>query len=215
MAPVFPKILVIAGDYVEDYEVMVPYQTLLTFGCAVDVVSPNKAKGDKILTAVHDFEGAQTYSEKRGHNFVLTADFDKITSSNGYDGLYIPGGRSPEYLRLNPQVLNIVRSFFDAKKPVAAICHGLQILAAAGVLKGKECTAYEACGPECTLAGATYKCVPADQAVVSKNLVTSPAWPGHPAMLKEFLKMLGVAVAVKKPGTEGRIECDFAMANIL
>ena len=185
------RVLLLAGDFVEDYEIMVPFQTLLTVGVAVDAVCPGKVKGDSVRTAIHDFEGDQTYSEKPGHNFTLNADFSDAKADN-YDGLLIPGGRAPEYLRLNSQVLDLVRAFDNAKKPVAAICHGLQILAAAGILSGRSCTAYPACGPEVTLAGGIYTEIAIDGAHVDGNLVTAPAWPAHPAFCREFLKLLGV-----------------------
>ncbi len=189
------KILAIAGDYVEDYELMVPYQALLMLGYTVDVVCPDKKAGDRIRTAIHDFEGDQTYSEKPGHNFTLNATFD-ATSPESYDALLIPGGRSPEYLRLNPRVIEIVQHFDQAKKPIAAICHGAQLLAAAGVLKGRSCTAYPACGPEVTLAGGTYVSCDVTAAHVDGNLVTSPAWPGHPQWLAAFVKVLGAKIEI-------------------
>ena len=185
------RVLLLAGDFVEDYEIMVPFQTLLTMNVDVDAVCPGKSAGQQVRTAIHDFEGDQTYSEKPGHNFTLNADFDSINVDN-YDGLLIPGGRAPEYLRLNADVLNIVKAFDAAKKPIAAICHGLQILAAAGILKGRTCTAYPACGPEVTLAGGTYAEISIDGAHVDGNLVSAPAWPAHPAFCREFLKLLGV-----------------------
>ncbi len=185
------RILLLAGDFVEDYEVMVPFQTLLTVGVHVDAVCPNRKAGDKIRTAIHDFEGDQTYSEKPGHYFTLNADFATIREAD-YDGLLIPGGRAPEYLRVNQGVLDLVRSFDSAKKPIAAICHGIQILTAAGIVKGRTCTAFPACGPEITLAGGTYSEIPIDAALVDENLVTAPAWPAHPAFCREFLKLLGV-----------------------
>ncbi len=185
------RVLLLAGDFVEDYEIMVPFQTLLTVGVQVDTVCPDKKAGDKVRTAIHDFEGDQTYSEKPGHNFALNADFATVDPAN-YDGLLIPGGRAPEYLRLNPRVLEIVRAFDAAKKPIAAICHGIQILTAAGIVKGRSCSAYPACGPEITLAGGTYAAIAIDGAHVDGNLVTAPAWPAHPAFCREFLKMLKV-----------------------
>lgn len=184
------KVLLLAGDFVEDYEIMVPFQTLLAVGVQVDAVCPGKSKGEFVRTAIHDFEGDQTYSEKPGHNFTLNASFDSVTPDD-YDGLLIPGGRAPEYLRLNERVLEIVRHFDAAAKPIAAICHGLQILAAAGVLKARSCTAYPACGPEVSLAGGTYVAIPVDSAHVDNNLVSAPAWPAHPAFCREFLKLLG------------------------
>jgi len=185
------RVLLLAGDFVEDYEIMVPFQTLLTLGVQVDAVCPGRKSGDKIRTAVHDFEGDQTYSEKPGHNFTLNADFTTIKETD-YDGLMIPGGRAPEYLRLNQRILDIVQAFDKAKKPIAAICHGVQILTAAGIVKGRTCTAYPACGPEITLAGGTYSEIAIDGALVHDNLVTAPAWPAHPAFCREFLKLLGI-----------------------
>jgi protease I len=187
------KILVLVGDYVEDYEVMVPFQALLTVGHTVHAVCPGKKAGDKVRTAIHDFEGDQTYSEKRGHDFTLNATFGEVPAAN-YDALVIPGGRAPEYLRLNPDVLGVVRHFFEANKPVAALCHGPQLLAAAGVLKGRSCSAYPAVGPDVTMCGGTFAEVPIDGAFVEGNLVTGPAWPAHPAWLREFLKLLGTKI---------------------
>ena len=185
------RILLLAGDYVEDYEIMVPFQTLLTLGVQVDVVCPEKSAGDIVRTAIHDFEGDQTYSEKPGHNFTLNADFDSVDTSV-YDGLLIPGGRAPEYLRLNDRVLEIVQDFDSAGRPIAAICHGTQILAAAGILNGRRCTAYPACSTEVRLAGGVYEETQLTEAVVDGNLVTAPAWPAHPAFCMEFLKLLDV-----------------------
>ncbi|MHB8230860.1 MAG: DJ-1/PfpI family protein [Vulcanimicrobiaceae bacterium] len=189
------KILMLAGDYGEDYEIMVPFQTLLAVGHTVHAVCPGKKAGDQVKTAIHDFEGAQTYSEKPGHNFSLNASFDEVKPED-YDALLIPGGRAPEYLRLNPRVLEIVRHFFAANKPVAAVCHGAQILAAAGVLQGRQCSAYPACGPEVMAAGGRYADIPVDTAVTEGNLVTAPAWPAHPAWLAQFLKILGTQIVL-------------------
>ena len=184
------KILLFTGDFAEDYETMVPFQMLQMVGYDVHAVCPDKKAGNTVKTAIHDFEGDQTYSEKVGHNFTLNYDFDKVNLDD-YAGLVIAGGRAPEYLRLNPKVLEMVRHFFDHNKPVAAICHGAQILSAAGVLKGRKLTAYPAVGPEVSLAGAEYQNIPVDQAFVDGNLVSSPAWPAHPAFMREFIKLLG------------------------
>jgi protease I len=186
------KILMIVGDYVEDYEAMVPYQILTMVGHKVDTVCPNKKPGDTVKTAIHDFEGDQTYSEKRGHNFLINADFDKVNTKN-YDALVIPGGRAPEYLRLNKRVIEIVKEFVTDKKPIAAICHGPQILAAAGVLSNVTCTAYPAVMPEVVNNGGKWHEVndTASNAVVDKNFVTAPAWPAHPEWMRKFLEMLG------------------------
>jgi protease I len=187
------KILLLVGDYVEDYEVMVPFQTLLTVGHTVHAVCPNKKAGDTVRTAIHDFEGDQTYSEKPGHNFYLNATFAEIIPED-YDALVIPGGRAPEYLRLNGEVLKLVKHFFVADKPVAAICHGAQILSAAGVLAGKSCSCYPAVAPEVTAAGGTFIDIPVDQAHTSGKLVTPPAWPAHPAWMSQFLAVLGTKI---------------------
>jgi len=184
------KILLFTGDFAEDYETMVPFQMLQMVGYEVHAVCPDKKAGDTVKTAIHDFEGDQTYSEKVGHNFAVNYDFDQV-NPNDYAGLVIAGGRAPEYLRLNERVLEIVRHFFDENKPVAAICHGSQILSAAGVLKGRKLTAYPAVGPEVKLAGAEYQEIAVDDAFVDGNLVSSPAWPGHPAFMREFIKLLG------------------------
>ena len=187
------KILMLVGDYAEDYEVMTPFQALQMVGFEVHAVCPGKRAGQKVRTAVHDFEGDQTYSEKPGHNFTLNYSFDEVNVAD-YAALVVSGGRAPEYIRREPKVLEIVRHFFEANKPVAAICHGLQVLTAAGVLQGRTATAYPAVGPELTLAGARFEEVPADKAVVDGNLVTAPAWPAHPEWLAQFLKALGVRI---------------------
>jgi protease I len=187
------KILMLVGDFAEDYEVMVPFQALLAVGHTVHAVCPGRKTGEKVRTAIHDFEGDQTYTEKRGHDFTLNAAFDEVRPE-GYDALVIAGGRAPEYLRLNPKLLDVVRHFFREDKPVAAICHGPQILTAAGVIKGRKVSAYPAVGPEVKLAGATYAEIGIDQAVTDGNLVTAPAWPAHPAWLTQFLKVLGSRV---------------------
>jgi protease I len=187
------KILMLVGDFVEDYEVMVPFQALLMVGHTVHAVCPGKRAGEKIRTAVHDFEGDQTYSEKPGHAFTLNFSFDDV-KEQAYDALVVPGGRAPEYLRLNPRVLEIVRHFGSAKKPIAAICHGAQVLSAAGVVEGRRCTAYPACGPEVARAGGKYVEVPVDEAVTDGLLVTAPAWPAHPAWLAQFLNVLGTRI---------------------
>ncbi len=191
------KILVLAGDYVEDYEVMVPFQMLLMLGYEVDAVCPGKKPGDVVRTAIHDFEGDQTYSEKRGHNFAINADFETVKVAD-YAGLYVPGGRAPEYLRLNPRVLEIVREFDAAKKPIAAICHGPQILVSAGVLNGRHCTAYPAVKPDVVDAKAQWQDANAtlSDAVVDGNLVTAAAWPAHPALVANFAKLLGAKISI-------------------
>jgi protease I len=189
------RILMLVGDFGEDYEIMVPFQALQAVGHTVHAVCPDKKAGEAIATAIHDFEGQQTYSEKRGHNFTLNATFAEVKPEQ-YDALVIPGGRAPEYLRLNPRVIEIVRHFFDTKKPVAAICHGAQILAAAKVLEGKRCSAYPACRPEVELGHGTYADIAISGAVTDGNLVTAPAWPAHPDWIAQFLQVLGTRITL-------------------
>jgi deglycase len=187
------KILMLVGDFVEDYEVMVPFQALQAVGHEVDAVCPDKTAGQIVRTAIHDFEGDQTYTEKRGHNFTLNATFSEVDEKN-YDALMIPGGRAPEYLRLNSRVLDIVRHFAREEKPIAAICHGPQLLAAANVLRGKRVSSYPACAPEVELTGATFTSLAITGAVTDGNLVTAPAWPAHPAWIAQFLTLLGTTI---------------------
>ncbi len=191
------KILMLVGDFVEDYEAMVPFQMLSMVGYIVDAVCPDKKAGDTIKTAIHDFEGDQTYSEKRGHNFMITADFDSVKVEE-YEGLVIPGGRAPEYIRLNDRVIEIVREFAKANKPIAAICHGPQILAAADVLEGRKCMSYPAVKPDVVRAGAQWCDVNEtfSNACVDGNLVTASAWPAHPEWMRRFLNVLGAKIEI-------------------
>ena len=187
------KILMLVGDFAEDYEVMVPFQALQAVGHTVHAVCPGKKAGEVIRTSIHDFEGDQTYSEKRGHNFVLNASFDEVRPEQ-YDALVLPGGRAPEYLRLDEAVLDVVRHFFTENKPVAAVCHGPQILTAADVVRGRHLSAYPAVAPEVKLGGGDYANIRIDQAVVDGNLVTAPAWPAHPEWIGKFLEVLGTRI---------------------
>ncbi|MBO3671959.1 DJ-1/PfpI family protein [Acinetobacter soli] len=187
------QILMLVGDYAEDYETMVPFQFLTALGYDVHAVCPDKIEGDHIATAIHDFEGEQTYSEKRGHNFTINYNFENVQPDQ-YIGLVIPGGRAPEYLRMNARVIAIVQAFDQAKKPIAAVCHGAQILAAADVLKGKTCSAYPACAAEVKLAGGTFADISVTDAVTDGHLITAPAWPAHPEWLAQFIKALGATV---------------------
>ena len=187
------KILLLTGDFAEDYETMVPFQALQMVGHTVHAVCPGKKAGDKIKTAIHDFEGDQTYTEKPGHQYALNASFDDVEPAS-YDALVIAGGRAPEYLRLNEKVITIVRHFATANKPIASVCHGAQLLAAAGVIEGKTISAYPACAPEVKLAGGRYAEIAVDSAVTDGNFVTSPAWPAHPQWLAQFLKLLGTEI---------------------
>ena len=187
------KILFLTGDFAEDYETMVPFQALQMVGHVVHAVCPGKKAGDKIKTAIHDFEGDQTYTEKPGHQFALNASFDEVDAGK-YDALMIAGGRAPEYLRLNERVIAIVQQFAKANKPIAAVCHGAQLLAAADVIRGKRISAYPACSPEVRMAGGQYAQIEIDQAVTDGNFVTAPAWPAHPQWLAQFLALLGTEI---------------------
>ena len=189
------QILMLVGDYTEDYETMVPFQFLTGLGYTVHAVCPDKKSGDTVATAIHDFEGEQTYSEKRGHNFALNYDFDAVKTED-YVGLVIPGGRAPEYLRMNVRVIEIVKEFDTAQKPIAAVCHGPQLLAAAGILQGRTCSAYPACAAEVKLAGGNFADLAVTDAVTDGHLVTAPAWPAHPAWMAQFIKALGATVQI-------------------
>ena len=192
------NILMIVGDFAEDYETMVPFQMLQMAGHEVHAVCPEKDAGDTVKTAIHDFEGDQTYTEKPGHNFALNATFDEVDPGD-YDALVLPGGRAPEYLRLNNRVIEMVQHFFETDKPVAAICHAVQTLAAADVLEGRRCAGYPACAPEVEAAGATYADIEMTDAVTDGSLVTAPAWPAHPAWIRQFLEVLGTEIKHAAP----------------
>ncbi|MGH8782318.1 DJ-1/PfpI family protein [Paraburkholderia sp.] len=187
------KILFLTGDFAEDYETMVPFQALQAVGHVVDAVCPGKHAGERIKTAIHDFEGDQTYTEKPGHQFALNASFDEIDPTQ-YDALAIAGGRAPEYLRLNQKVLDIVKLFNEQRKPIAAICHAAQLLAAADVIRGRRISAYPACAPEVKLAGGDYADIPVDAAITDAHFITAPAWPAHPEWLRQFLVALGTRI---------------------
>ena len=188
------RILMIVGDFGEDYEIMVPFQALQAVGHTVHAVCPDKAAGESVRTAIHDFEGDQTYTEKPGHNFTLNADF-AAAQAGDYDALVLPGGRAPEYLRLDARVLELVRAFASADKPIAAICHAAQITAAAGILEGRKVSCYPACAPEVRLAGGEYADIDVTQAVTDGKLVTAPAWPAHPQWIAQFLEVLGTRIS--------------------
>lgn len=190
------KLLMIVGDFAEDYETMVPFQALQMVGHTVHAVCPGKKAGEFVRTAIHDFEGDQTYTEKRGHNFALNATFSEVSPTE-YDGLVLPGGRAPEYLRLDANVLDAIRHFVETEKPIAAICHAAQLLAAARVLKGRKVSCYPACSPEVELAGGTFASLQMTEAFVDGNLVTAPAWPAHPAWLAKFQQVLEKYLAGK------------------
>lgn len=187
------RILMIVGDYTEDYEIMVPFQALQMVGHIVHVVCPNKEDGEQIITAIHDFEDDDTYAEKRGHNFTLNETFENIDVSD-YDGLILPGGRGPEYLRVQEEVIEMVQYFNDENLPIAAICHGPQILISADILEGKKCTAFPSLETDIQNAGGEWVDIDMDDAIVDGNLVTTQAWTGHPELLAKFLKLLGTKI---------------------
>ncbi len=189
------KILFLVGDFAEDYEVMVPFQALTMVGHIVHAVCPGKKAGQQIKTAIHDFEGDQTYSEKPGHNFTLNASFAEVTAED-YDALMIAGGRAPEYLRLDRRLIEIVRAFAAADKPIAAICHAAQILAAADVIRDRRVSGYSACAPEVRLAGAEFVDTAPDRAIRDGNLVSGFAWSAHPQFLALFLEVLGTRISL-------------------
>ncbi len=186
------KILLLTGDCAEDYEVKVPQQALMMLGYQVDVAAPNKKVGDTLQLVVHDFVNLDTYIELTGHRIpvdIAAAD----VNPDDYIGLVIPGGRAPEYIRMYDESIAIVQAFFAADKPVAAVCHGTQLLAAADVLSNRSVTSYPACSAECRLAGAAWQ----DQPVVTcGKLVTAQAWPNHPAWLKAFVDLLGAQITI-------------------
>ncbi|GAA0463373.1 protease [Actinoplanes capillaceus] len=178
------KILILTGDAAEDLEVMYPYQRLLEEGYEVHIAAPS---AKKLQFVVHDFvDGFDTYTEKPGHGWPADLAFADVDPA-GYAALVLPGGRAPEYIRNDEDCLRIVRHFAAADKPIAALCHGPLVLAAAGVLSGRTISAYPACAPDVRAAGATF----ADSAAqIDGVLVTGRAWPDHPAWMREFLTVL-------------------------
>ncbi|WP_049970700.1 DJ-1/PfpI family protein [Haladaptatus cibarius] len=183
------KLLMIVGDFGEDYEIMVPFQALQAVGHEVDAVCPDKDGGDTVKTAVHDFRGDQTYLETRGHDFALTTAFDDVDPAD-YDGLVVPGGRAPEYLRSYDEVIEVVQHFDDENKPIAAICHAAQILAAADVIEGRTCSAYSALKTDVEDAGGEYY----DGVTTDGNLVTGRDWGDHVEWISQFLDVLGTNI---------------------
>jgi len=178
------KILLLAGDAVEALEIYYPYFRCLEEGYNVTIAAPSKKK---VQTVVHDFIGWDTYTESKGYLIEAHLCFEDV-NPEGYDGLIIPGGRAPEYIRLNQNVPKIVAHFFEANKPVAAICHAALILTTVRqYLEGREMTAYIACKPDVEAAGATYIEEPLH---VQGNLISGHAWPDLPGFMKEFIKQI-------------------------
>jgi protease I len=179
------KVLILAGDAVEALEIYYPYYRCLEAGYEVTIAAPS---AKKLQTVVHDFvEGMDTYIERPAYGLGADEAFENIKPES-YDGLIIPGGRAPEYIRLNEHVPGIVKHFFDEGKPIAAVCHAAQIFAAIpDILKGRELTAYIACKPEVLAGGGKYI---EENLHVDANLVSGHAWPDLPGLMREFVSLL-------------------------
>ena len=190
------KILMLTGDFTEEYEIFVFQQAMEAVGHKVHVVCPDKKAGDILRTSLHDFEGDQTYTEKLGHNFVINKTFaDAERELDGYDAVYCAGGRGPEYIRTDKRVQAIVRHFHEANKPIFTICHGVQILIAVdGVVRGKKVAALGACEPEVALAGGTYIDLSPTEAYVDGTMVSAKGWTALAAFMRECLKVLGTEI---------------------
>jgi len=190
------KILMLVGDFTEEYEIFVFQQGMEAVGHTVDVVCPDKKAGDILTTSLHDFEGHQTYTEKLGHNFVINKTFAEAEAKpEAYDAVYCAGGRGPEYIRTDKRVQAIVRHFHEAKKPIFTICHGVQILIAVdGVVRGKKVAALGACEPEVILAGGTYIDLSPTEAYVDGTMVSAKGWTALAAFMRECLKVLGTEI---------------------
>jgi protease I len=187
-------ILMLTGDFSEEYEIFVFEQAMHAVGHTVHVVCPDKRKGDILKTSLHDFEGDQSYTEKPGHNYILNKTFSEVKLAD-YDAVYVAGGRGPEYIRIDKRIQDIIRHFHEADKPIFSICHGVQVLIAVdGVVRGKEVAALQYCEPEVTLAGGKYIDVPPEGAHVDGKLVSAKGWPGLAAFMRECLKVLGTEV---------------------
>lgn len=181
-----PRILIIGGDAVEALEIFYPYFRLREEGWDVDVAAPTRKT---LRTVVHDFEDWETYTEKPGYRFPWVSRSLAETDPAQYDGLVIPGGRMPEYVRVvaEESLRKIVSHFMENRKPVAAICHGPLVLAAFGYVRGRRMTSYIAVKPEIVNSGGTWV---DEEVVVDDNLVTSRAWPDNPAWMREFIKLV-------------------------
>jgi protease I len=188
------KILMLTGEFTEEYEIFVFQQAMEAVGHTVHVICPDKKAGDVIATSLHDFEGHQTYTEKFGHNFVINKTFSEVEPEQ-YHAVYCAGGRGPEYIRTDKRIQAIVRHFHEAKKPIFTICHGVQILVAVdGVVRGKKVAALGACEPEVTLAGGTYIDLSPTEAYVDGNMVSAKGWTALATFMRECLKVLGTEI---------------------
>jgi deglycase len=187
------KILMLVGEFSEEYEIFVFQQAMEAVGHTVHVVCPDKKSGEVIKTSLHDFEGDQTYTEKLGHFFQLNKSFKEVREAD-YDAVYVAGGRGPEYIRIYPRVIEIIRNFHATGKPIFSICHGAQVLAAAEVIDGRKVAALHYCEPEVRLARGIYVDVPPEGATRDGNLVTAKGWPGLAAFMRLCLEVLGTEI---------------------
>lgn len=175
------KILLVTGDAGESYECLYARHRLLEAGLVPVVAAPSKRR---LHLVIHDFEpGWDTYIERQGYGAEADVTFDDVAIDD-YAAVLVLGGRAPEYLRHDARVLEIVSAFDRAQKWIFGICHGVQILAAAGLVVGKRVTAYENCRWEIEAAGATY--VTDEQAVRDGRIVTGQTWQSHP----EFYRLV-------------------------
>ena len=198
------KILMLTGDFSEEYEIFVFEQAMHAVGHTVHVVCPDKKAGDVLKTSLHDFEGDQTYTEKPGHNYILNKTFSEVKPAD-YDAVYVAGGRGPEYIRIDKRVQEIVRHFHKADKPIFTICHGVQVLmAVTETIRGKEVAALQYCEPEVTAGRRQIHRRAADGAHVDGKLVSAKGWPGLAAFMRECLKVLGTEIRHAEPAPKAR-----------
>ncbi|HET7715423.1 MAG TPA: DJ-1/PfpI family protein [Bauldia sp.] len=188
------KILMLVGDFTEEYEIFVFDQAMEAVGHEVDIVCPDKKAGELLHTSLHDFEGHQTYTEKLGHIHHVTKTFSKVDPAD-YDAVYIAGGRGPEYIRIDKRVQSILRHFHEHDKPIFTICHGVQVLMAVPEsIRGKRVAGLQYCEPEVTAVGGVYVDVPPTGAHVDGKLVSAKGWTGLAAFMRECLKVLGTEI---------------------
>ena len=189
------KVLMLIGEYSEEYEIYVVEQALEALGHEVDIICPETKAGQMVRTSVHDFgPGVMTWTEHLGHNIEVNVDFDAVDTAD-YDAVYVAGGRGPEYIRTYPRIREIVREFHRDNKPIAAICHGLQVLVAVPeVIAGKRVAGLFTVEPEVALTDATYVKIGGKDALRDGNLVTAEGWTALAAFIREFIALLGTEV---------------------
>ncbi|MBP7000865.1 DJ-1/PfpI family protein [Amaricoccus sp.] len=194
-----PKILMLTGEFTEEYEIYVYQQGMEAIGHTVHVVCPDKKKGEMIRTSLHDFEGHQTYLERYGHLAEINKTFAEVDVTE-YDAVYCAGGRGPEYIRTDKRVQAMVKHFHDEGKPIFTICHGVQILVAVdGVVKGKRVGALGACEPEVRLAGGTYVDLSPTESLIDGNMVSAKGWTALAAFMRDCNTVLGTEVRHGEP----------------